>query len=197
MIDSIHAHNIDEDNRIIYLHGDLSSDTDPGIDNRCSVKFIKNINYLNSINSEPIEIQMNCIGGEWAAGMGIYDAISHSASRVIAVAYSQLESMSGVIFQAADVRLISKNAHFMLHYGNTGYHGDYKNVHNYLDFEKNNLTPVMIDIYAKCILKGSMSQKFKTKKSASKFIEEKLMNGDWYLTAEQAVDLGFADGILQ
>ena len=196
MIESIHSHNIDEENRIIYLHGDLSSDTDPGIDNRCSVKFIKNINYLNAINSEPIEVQMNCIGGEWAAGMGIYDAISHSPSTVVAVAYSQLESMSGVVFQAADVRIMSKNSYFMLHYGNTGYHGEYRNVHNYLDFERNNLTPIMIDIYANCILKGSMSQKLKTKKSALKFIEDKLSQGDWYLTAKEAVELGFADRII-
>ena len=60
---------------------------------------------------------MHSVGGEWSDGMAIYDAISMSRSYITIIAYGQAESMSSIIFQAADRRLITPNTYFMSHYG--------------------------------------------------------------------------------
>ena len=54
---------------------------------------------------------MQSIGGSWGAGTSIYDAIASCKSYVTIVVYGQAESMSGVILQAADNRLMSPSSH--------------------------------------------------------------------------------------
>ena len=79
--------------------------------------------------------------------MAIYDAISMCRCFVTIIAYGQAESMSSIIFQAADSRLITPNTYFMAHYGSTGAGGEYLNVQNWVKYEKQ-ICDIMMDIYA-------------------------------------------------
>ena len=74
--------------------------------------FIKNIRALEIKSDKPIIIHMQSVGGEWSDGMAIYDAISMCRCHVTMIAYGQAESMSSIIFQAADTRLITPNTYF-------------------------------------------------------------------------------------
>ena len=139
---------------------------------------------------------MQSIGGSWQAGMTIYDAISACKSYITIVAYGQAESMSGVILQAADKRLMSPSAHFMAHFGSTDCNGEYLSSQNWAALDKANLD-LMLNIFAaKCCKTGKFFKERKYNISKTKsYIKRKMKDGDWYLSSGEAVYYGFADGI--
>ena len=117
-ISDVHGYGLDVKNREIYLHGYIANtDEDPGVEYRMATSFYKNIRMLDALSRDPIIIHMHSIGGNWSDGMAIYDAITLSRSYVTIVAYGQAESMSSIILQAADKRVMTPNSYFMLHYG--------------------------------------------------------------------------------
>ena len=142
---------------------------------------------------------MQSVGGEWSDGMAIYDAISMSRSYITIIAYGQAESMSSIIFQAADKRLITPNTYFMSHYGSTAAGGEYLSVQNWVKYEKR-ICDIMIDIYAQSCIGGRyFKEKYGNNPDIEKvktYLFRKLKSGDWYINAEDAVHYGFADGII-
>ena len=194
-IELIHSHGIDMDNREIYLHGQYGSfDEDPGVEYRMATTFTKNIRCLDRLNDDPILIHMHSVGGNWSDGMGIYDSIVACKSRVTILTYGQAESMSGIVLQAADLRIMMPNAYFMCHYGSSGWSQDYLSSQNAAKFEQG-IANAMFTIYADRCVGGSFFMKQSTDKVKA-FLKRKLKSGDWYLHAQEAVDHGFADGIL-
>ena len=199
VIDDIHSQNIDVKNREIFLHGQHGSfDDDPGVEYRMATTFIKNIRHLDQIKNEPIIIHMHSLGGNWGDGMAIYDAIKISRSHVTILVYGQAESMSSIILQAADKRIMMPNAHFMCHYGSSANAGSYLDTQNWAKFEKKILED-MLDIYAANCTKGKFFKehyKQPTEEKVKGFIKRKLKSGDWYLTSHEAVYHGFADNVI-
>ena len=160
--------------------------------------FIKNIRALERKSKDPITIHMNSIGGEWADGMAIYDAICMSKCHVTIIVYGQAESMSSIIFQAADERMITENSYFMIHYGSTDATGDYLNVQNFAKYEQA-ICDKMIDIYANVCVNGKFfKEKYNNNTSSvKKYLQRKLKHGDWYMTAGETVDYGLADKVIK
>ena len=142
---------------------------------------------------------MQSVGGEWADGMAIYDAITNCQSYVSIVVYGQAESMSSIILQAADSRIMMPNSYFMSHYGSTDAGGEYLSVQNWVAYEKH-ICNVMLDIYSgQCINGKFFKDKYADKITTTKvknFLNTKLKQGDWYINAEDTVNYGFADGVL-
>ena len=195
----IHNYGVDIKDREIYLHSVKDGgEDDPGVDYRMAINFVKNVRYLDSLNNNEIRINMQSIGGSWQAGMTIYDAISACKSYITIVAYGQAESMSGVILQAADKRLMSPSTHFMAHFGSTDCSGEYLSSQNWAELDKSNLE-LMLDIFAaKCFKAGKFFKERKYNISKTKsYIKRKMKNGDWYLSSSEAVYYGFTDGIVE
>ena len=199
VIDDIHSQNIDVKNREIFLHGQHGSfDDDPGVEYRMATTFIKNIRHLDQIKNEPIIIHMHSLGGNWGDGMAVYDAIKISRSHVTILVYGQAESMSSIILQAADKRIMMPNAHFMCHYGSSANAGNYLDTQNWAKFEKKILED-MLDIYAASCTKGKFFKehyKQPTEEKVKGFIKRKLKSGDWYLSSHESVYYGFADDVI-
>jgi len=199
-VKDIHDYNVDINNRLIFLHNHTSSidDSNAGVDHRMVATFIKNIQILDSASNNPILVHMHSVGGYLYDGMAIYDAIATCQSFVTIVAYGQAESMSSIILQAADKRIMMPNAYFMLHYGSTGYSGNYLDVHNYVDFEKN-YNEKINQIYTSALYKSKfIKEKYQkpTIQKAYAYLLKQLHRGDWFLSADDAVHHGFADGVL-
>ena len=135
-LQDIHSYGLNVKNREIFLHNFLGSndEANPGVEFRMASVFLKNIKILEHISHDPITIYMNSVGGEWADGMLIYDAIQLSKCYVTTVVYAQAESMSSIILQAADERVLSPNSYFMPHYGSTDAGGEYLSVQNWVKF---------------------------------------------------------------
>lgn len=196
----LHNYGANIDRREIFLHNCYSADENenPGVEYKMSNTFLKNIRALETKSTSPITIHMHSVGGEWSDGMAIYDAICMSKSYVTIIAYGQAESMSSIIFQAADKRLITTNTYFMAHYGSTDAGGEYLSVQNWVKYEKH-ICDVMMDIYTQSCAGGKFfKEKYGNKPDQDKvktYLTRKLKSGDWYITAEDAVYYGFADEI--
>jgi ATP-dependent protease ClpP protease subunit len=119
-------------------------------------------------------------------------------SHITIIAYGQAESMSSIIFQAADTRLITPNTYFMSHFGSTNAGGDYLNVQNWVKYEKQ-ICDTMLDIYANQCCNGQFFIEKYGKNAVTKvknYLSTKLKSGDWYITASEAVYYGFADKVI-
>lgn len=199
-ISDIHTYGIDVKNRELYLHGYVgNTEEDLGVEHKMASLFYKNIRILDSISNDPIIIHMHSRGGNWNDGMTIYDSIIMCKSHVTIIVYGQAESMSSVILQAADKRVMMPNSYFMCHFGSTGLSGSYLDVQQAANYEKETVNK-MLDIYTDVCVDGKY---FKERHGQSpdrdkvkNFLKRKFKDGDWYLNTEDAVYYGFADCIL-
>jgi ATP-dependent protease ClpP protease subunit len=200
-VDQIHGNNLDVLGNHLYLMGEEAyADNDgagdePGVEYLMANRFIKNMNILMRRNpNTPILIHMKTCGGTWEEGMAIYDMIKSCPVPVTILNYTHARSMSSIIFQAANKRVMMKNSTFMFHDGTLGIEGTVKQVESYVDFGKIS-TETMLDIYVE-----NMKRRGKFAKKSKEFIrnwlrEQMDKKEDVYLTAQQAVEYGLADEI--
>jgi len=104
----IHTYGVNIETREIYLHsvGLDHEGEESGVESQMAVRFVKNLHTLNSISSRPIIIHSHSVGGNWTDGMAIFDAIKASPSYTTCICYASAESMSSIIPQAADTRVL-------------------------------------------------------------------------------------------
>jgi len=193
----IHNYNVDIENREIYLHSYFDTEDESGVDYRSAIVFEKNLRYLNTLSLEPILVHMHLPGGDWQDCLGIYDNIKNSKSPICIVAYAKVESSSTVLLQAADLRILSMNTNFLIHYGSISVDNEHKAALSMVQWSENE-SQKMIDIFAERCMNSKISQTKKWKKMMAKkhIITQLATKRDWILNAEEAVDYGFADGIL-
>lgn len=197
-LNEIHNFNLDTKNREIYLHSYVNEQEEGGVDYRCAVVFEKNLRYLNNISKDPILVHMHLPGGDWQDCLGMYDAIKFSKSKIIILAYAKAESSSSFLFQAADLRVLMPNTNVMIHYGSFSLDGEHSKAAaagiqwNERECDK------MIEIFTnRCMESQIAKQKNWKKMMAKKHITSQLANKcDWILNANEAVEYGFADGVL-
>jgi ATP-dependent protease ClpP protease subunit len=199
LINDVHEHAVNPDSREIWLHGYVANvEDEPGVEYRMAVQFEKNIALLTSLSpKDAILVRMHTTGGEWEDGMGIYDAISTCCTHVTILAYGHATSMSSIILQAADKRVLMPNTHVMVHHGSQSISSSSSAFIAWGDWEKR-LIDVMVNIYAERCAKGPYYSKKKSmtlekvKIDIQSHMDKKQ---DWIMDAEEAVDFGFADGI--
>jgi ATP-dependent protease ClpP protease subunit len=194
-----HHFDIDASQRIIYLMGvEDHPDMDwlePGIEYRLANRFIRNINLLSSDSpDEPILVCMKSCGGDWNEGMAIYDAIIAAPAPVTILNYTHARSMTSIIFQAANKRVMMPYSTFMFHEGTWEDYGTLKSVGSAWDFGKLS-SEQMLDIYVD-VMKSSLHGKARhwSRKRIREWLVTQMNNKEEvYLTAEEAVSWGFAD----
>lgn len=197
----VHEYDINGDTNEIYLMGvdrgyEIVEGTDePGVEWVMSKRFIKNMHSCirKNINT-PIVIHMKTNGGDWQEGMAIYDTIRSCPWPVTILNYTHARSMSSIIFQAANKRVMMPHSYFMVHDGDYGILGTMKQVRSAVDFDMKT-DKVMMDIYVKS-MKEAPFFKGKTDEQIARWLRTR-MDGkeDVYFTAEEAVLYGFADEI--
>jgi ATP-dependent protease ClpP protease subunit len=196
---SIHTYNIDTKNREIFLHSYMSDgEEESGVDYRSAIIFEKNMRYLNLMSSDPILIHMHMPGGDWEDCLGIYDTIKHSKAKTILLAYGKVQSASSVILQAPNIRILMPNVTMMIHYGSISLDSEHsKAAASSLKWNERECDK-MIDIFTERCIQGDMAKNKNRKKlMAKKHIQSQLASQcDWILTAEEAIQYNFADGIL-
>jgi len=198
----LHALDIDLESNHIYLFGvdrgyDIAGGTEsePGVEFMMANRFIKNINMCMRVNPDkPIVIHMKTCGGIWEEGMAIYDAIKACPSLVTILNYTHARSMSSVILQAANKRVMMPNSHFMFHDGTLEVSGTVKGVESNVAFNKE-ASSTMLDIYAHALYNDGIYKHtdiVKIKKWLRTQMDKK---EDVFLNAEAAVKYGFADEV--
>lgn len=199
LVDQVHEKDVDLQSNHIYLLGreeyHNEEGVEPGVEYMMANRFIKNLNLCMRVNPDtPIVIHMKTCGGIWEEGMAIYDAIKSCPFPVTILSYTHARSMSSLIFQAANKRVMMPHSTFMFHDGTFGMEGTVKQVHSAVEFGKiadRQMMKIYIDT-----MKGSGKFSKRSRKFIEAWLREQMdKKEDVYLTAEQAVEYGFADKI--
>lgn len=198
----LHNHSINQNTRDIYLHSHYEENSDasePGVEYRQATTFIKNLQFLDQPQHKPILVHLHSQGGSWDDGMAIFNAVQFCQSYVTMLSYAQASSMSGIIFQAAELRVMMPDCHFLMHHGCSGGSMVHPySLKNEADFQIR-ATKRMLQIFAERAIVGPFfkSKKSSTVNTAYNFFDKKLkMEVDWYLDAEESIHYGLADCIL-
>jgi ATP-dependent protease ClpP protease subunit len=200
-LSDMHSYCVNLNARELYLHGHYGGDgeEEPGVEYRMSSTFMKNLHLMESQSNNNILVHSLTVGGCWNNGMAIFDLIKFSKCPITLLAHAWARSMSSIIPQAADRRVIMPNADFMVHYGTGGIQDHVLNVISEAKWEEK-ATERMLRIYAKrCIYGEHFQKRYKsiTEEKVMSFIEKQMKDHhDWWISSEEAVYYGFMDGIL-
>jgi len=137
---------------------------------------------LDDARGEEVELYINSPGGSVTAGSEVYTILKEYAGKVKAKVTGVAASAASFFLMAADEILMSPTAQLMIHNASTWTAGD-KNDHS-SNTEMLRGTDVAI----------TNAYRLRTGKATEELLE--LMNKTTWMNAQQAVGLGFADGIL-
>lgn len=169
---------------------------EPGVEYVMANRFIRNLNLCMRVNpKKPLVIHMKTNGGDWQEGIAIYDSIRAFPWPVTILNYTHARSMSSLIFQGGNKRVMMPNSYFMFHDGTFGMEGTVKQVRSAIKFERKVADRTMLDIYAKAMQEGG-KLKNKSLQYIRKWLRSRMdKEEDVYLTAKETCDLGLADEI--
>ncbi|KKN98849.1 hypothetical protein LCGC14_0140900 [marine sediment metagenome] len=165
-----------------------SGEGESGTDCQMAEFFTKSIIHCDLVSSKPIIVHMNNLGGDWYSGMMMYDAIRASTSHVYGICWGAAMSMGSIIIQACDSRIVSPHCTFMIHDGCEGLSGTCKSVEAWAKYATK-MRKKMYEIYRS-------RMKAMKKRITLKKIED-MCSHDTIFTAEESVDQGLADWVLE
>ena len=197
IVENAQIHSLIVESREIFVHGSYGPDDgDPGVDWRMANTFVKNLRILENLSSSPIIIHQMSIGGDEEAGYMMYDNIKRSKCHITIYTHGVAASMGSIVPQAADHRITMPNCCWLIHRGTTGIgnHLTRNQTKSWAAWEEYS-DDRMFNIYVeKC--KKSIYYKGKKDHQIKSILKRKLdAKGDWFMTAEEAVEHGFADAV--
>jgi ATP-dependent protease ClpP protease subunit len=140
--------------------------------------------FINSIQDEPLEVHIDSVGGDLFAGLKIYNALQNHSQEVDIVIDGLAGSVASVIALAGSSTSIAPTGSIMIHNALVpsmkGNHNDLRKVADTLE----QYSSIVASVYAD-----------KTKLSHDEALQ--LMNGETTFTAIDAVELGFANSIIE
>ena len=140
----IFDNNLSLSTREIYLCGNEGE-----VDEKLTMGFLKNLRILENKSKDPIIIHQYSVGGDWNAGMAMYDAIRNSPCQFVYICYGIAASMGSIIPQAVfgkGLRITSQNCEWLIHDGSSNVSGTHKQVISGINHSKIALK-TMYDIY--------------------------------------------------
>lgn len=161
-----------------------------GTDAEMAQRVIKGLHILDSsapAGDKPITVIMNNPGGDEYDGLAIYDAIKACKNHVTIIVYGKAMSMGGIILQAADKRVMSTNARFMMHYGTFSISANAQDAYKWMEENKK------IDVWMEELFLEKMQEKDPNMTSTKL---KEMLKADFIVDAQEAVDLGLADEVL-
>lgn len=189
-------YNLDLVSRTLYFGpwhsaGDLLSQDEERVwcvDDFSCQNLIKGLHALEQEGQDPIIINWFSYGGDWDAGMAMYDYIKTCSSYVTIRCFGRVRSMGTIVLQAADERLLSKNCLFLLHYGTAASSETHAKDFEMYAEELKKSNSIMEDIYLESIREK--------KPRFSRERLQELIRFDKYLKPEEVIEIGLADGII-
>ena len=139
------------------------------------------IDEIKQYEDRELNIHINSLGGEVFEGMAIYSIIQRRTSKTTVYIEGIAASIASVIALAADEVIMSENSLLMIHNAWGGTQGEAKDMRKQAEILEK-ITNEIAEVYVK-----------KTKIPYNEIVE--MMDEETWLTAEEAVALGFVDSI--
>ncbi|KAK4688115.1 tubulin-specific chaperone E, partial [Tremellales sp. Uapishka_1] len=142
--------------------------------------------------SKPIKLYINSPGGSVTAGLAIYDTMQYISSPVHTFCMGQAASMGSLLLSGGEKghRFALKNSSVMIHQPSGGASGQASDIALHAK-EILRIRASLTDIYAThCRREGE-----ETNSARDRF--EKALERDYFMTAEEAVDFGIIDKIVE
>ncbi len=201
-INDMHEFGLDTRHFVIYLQGieddrDDEQDGEPGVEYRMANRFIKNLHILTGQDAErPITISMKTNGGDWYEGMAIHDAIVAVENPVTIINHTHARSMSSLIFQAANKRIMMPHSSYMMHKGTYETGGTWKSVVAELKFAEET-DAQMMNVYIDAIKRTPHSSMHNwSRKRILKWLSDGMdATEEIYMLPDETIKAGFADGM--
>lgn len=136
-------------------------------------------------NDDPITIILNSPGGGVFAGLALIDTLDDIKRRGVdlsIIVRGYAASMGGIILQSGNERVMGANSYLMIHEVSSGAHGKLSELSDSLEFSKR-----LADRCAGILASRSTLTVDEVK--------ARWERRDWWLSAAEAVELGFADRI--
>lgn len=175
--DILMEHGIDIRGRTVFLQGDVEKEL--------IHKKIKQIMYLDKTVGG-ITVILDSEGGDVNLGFSMYDAIQLCRNEVEVKVVGVAMSMGSIILQAGDKRTITKNSRIMIHRGQMCVEGHFTDVQRAVADNA--------ELDSKCV--SIFLSKIKEAKTDFKRSQvQRMMDFDYYISAEKALELGLVDEI--
>ena len=139
---------------------------------------------VKNISVDPIQFHLCTAGGSCYDGLALYDTIASSSTPVEIICEGKIMSMGVVVTLAAKVRKAYPNTTFMIHQAAGLLFGNVQEMEESLE-EIRRINDILFGIITS---KTSIQ-----KETLDELIEHKR---DWYLTAQQALELGIITEII-
>jgi len=203
VIHDIHVNGLDIIHNEIYLIGEetyiagmgVEETEEPGVEFVMVNRFIKNLNILANNSDNPITIHMKSCGGDWMEGMAIYDAIKACKNTISIINYTHARSMTSMIYLAADKRIMMPHSTYMIHEGTIHTGGTIKQFRTEA-IQNEKAMEQMMKLYVNHLF-GKTYWKSKTKLQIKNWLIKQMKDKEeFYMSAEEAVEYGFADEIM-
>jgi ATP-dependent Clp protease protease subunit len=174
--------NYDRD-RDIVINGEITPDLIDDVAMR--IVYINKIDNWDDIPVEerqPIRIYFNSVGGDLSAGNTLINIIESSATMVIGIAIGYVYSMALPIFLSCHLKLAYSNSSYLIHDGLFSYENSgskFADMFKFIMKQEEKLKQYIVD---------------HTKITRKQL--EKNWSTEWFFDAEQAMELGVVDEIV-
>lgn len=181
-IDEYMEYGLDLQNRRIYF-GTIENDSESTNLTAGTVQLaIRGIDKLLSISNKPIELHFASEGGDPYMMMALIDKILESPCKFIFIGRGTIMSSATGVLAVCDERLLSENTTVMLHDGRSG------------NYEKS--TDLEISTDENIRLQKALEKIYADNSYLDSSFYQSVCRRDVYLTAQEAIKLGLADGII-
>jgi ATP-dependent Clp protease, protease subunit len=148
---------------------------------------------LETANGGDVTLNIASEGGSYFEGLTMASMISTYKGKTTAKGIGIVASAATVVFLAADEKILTKNSFFMIHSAWAGAEGNAKEISKTVEL-LSKVDEQMVNIYtAQMESKGKLINNSVEETKA--YVKEMMANETW-LSAEEAVDYGFADYIM-
>lgn len=148
---------------------------------------------LETANGGDVTLNIASEGGSYFEGLTMASMISTYKGKTTAKGIGIVASAATVVFLAADEKILTKNSFFMIHSAWAGAEGNAKEISKTVEL-LSKVDEQMVNIYtAQMESKGKL---INNSIEETKAYVKEMMQAETWLSAEEAVDLGFADYIM-
>jgi ATP-dependent protease ClpP protease subunit len=148
---------------------------------------------LETANGSDVTLNIASEGGSYFEGLTMASMISTYKGKTTAKGIGIVASAATVVFLAADEKILTKNSFFMIHSAWAGAEGNAKEISKTVEL-LSKVDEQMVNIYtAQMESKGKL---INNSIEETKAYVKEMMQAETWLSAEEAVDYGFADYIM-